>query len=174
MEPIVCDHMILTDNPNALTINNHRVSFTLIQTSRSRNKPFSTFRRNWKEDSLNTPDSRASPGSTGSDGISGFEPAPQMERCEALKKGRLVSVEQLLRSRAFWWQKSLLGAYGTSPDIHIQLTSISFMFPYFCSAGKSLWSLPSWHVSCSVSPPPFPLENPGLTGQMKSRLLGER
>lgn len=26
VEPIVCDHMILTDNPNALAINNHRVS----------------------------------------------------------------------------------------------------------------------------------------------------
>lgn len=26
VEPIVYDHMILTDNPNALAINNHRVS----------------------------------------------------------------------------------------------------------------------------------------------------
>lgn len=35
-EPTVCDCMILTDNPNALAINNNRVSdLTLIQTSRS-------------------------------------------------------------------------------------------------------------------------------------------
>ena len=68
-EPTVCDRTILTDNPNTLAINNNRVSdLTLIQTSRSRNEPFSTSRRNWKQDSLNTPDSRASPGSTGSDG----------------------------------------------------------------------------------------------------------
>lgn len=106
-------------------------------------------------------------------GISGFEPAPRVECCEALKKGQTgfsiatSLISGILVAEKPPWSSSNFTWYC------IQLTSISFMFPYFCSAGTFLQSLPSWHVSCSVSPPPFPLENRRLTGQMKSRLLGE-
>ena len=71
-----------------LLVTTQSLTFTWTQTSRSQNDPFSTSRRSWKPDSLNTQVPGPRLGPRAQMGISGFEPASWVEHREALKKGQ--------------------------------------------------------------------------------------